>query len=324
VGYRLIDYNPVDILDAFGKDVKSGLTSEPKRLSFSYLYDEEGSRLFDLICELPEYYVARAEREILQDRAVEIRDRFPGEVALVELGNGSAAKTRILIEAFLSDRDSLCYAPIDISPVALEHSSQDLAQKYDSLEIIAVAGDFEQGLLRLSSIIDCPKLILFFGSSIGNLEPEEAVSLLKLIRKLMRHHDRLLVGIDLRKERAILEAAYNDARGITAQFNLNLLARINSELGGNFDLTRFRHRAVYNEEKGRIEMYLDSLCDQQVWIDRLGLMVNLREGEAIHTENSYKFSLSQIEDLAHKANLQVEHQWMDSEKRFSLNLLACI
>jgi dimethylhistidine N-methyltransferase len=299
-------------LAAFAQDARAGLLGDPKSLPCRYFYDAEGSRLFEAICELPEYYLTRAEREILVERSAELSARFPTEVTLVELGSGSAAKTQILIEALLRRHESLRYVPVDLSKEMLEESAWALLAQYPDLEIVAVAGEYQDGLQHLHSHAGRPKLILWLGSSIGNLERREAAAFLHQVRDAMRPGDHLLVGIDLRKDRDILVPAYDDAAGVTARFNLNLLARINRELGGRFDLTRFRHRAVYNEIDGRVEMFLVSTNAQRVAIDGLGIEVSFAAGEAIHTENSYKYSRAEIESLAEQSGLGIEAQWFDT------------
>jgi L-histidine Nalpha-methyltransferase len=309
-------------LAEFAREVERGLTASPKRLPCRYFYDRQGSLLFEEICALPEYYLTRTERQILQERVEEITRLFPEEMALVELGSGSAAKTRLLIEAFLQRHQSLRYVPIDISPTILEESSLALLQAYPRLEIVAVAAEYQEGLVRLQAETGRPKLILWLGSNVGNLDRPEAMRFLHSVRQTMTDRDRLLVGIDMRKARAVLEAAYDDARGVTARFNLNLLARINQELGGQFDLTQFRHRALYNEPTGRVEIYLDSLRAQCVGIEGLDLEIPFRAGEPIHTENSYKYSPDEIAELVEAADLEVQRQWFDADRRFSVNLLA--
>src|SRR5258708_1154848 len=273
----------------FARAVEDGLTVSPKRLPSRFFYDEQGSLLFEEICALPEYYLTRTERQILCEHAAEIAGMFPEEIALVELGSGSAAKTRILIEALLHRHATLRYLPIDISPTILEESSLDLLRSYPRLEIVAVAAEYEEGLLRLQAETGRPKLILWLGSNVGNLDREEAARFLRGVRETMTDRDRLLMGVDLRKDRITLEQAYDDSRGVTARFNLNLLARINQELRGQFDLARVRHRAVFNEPMGRVEMYLDSPSPQRVRIEALDLEVSFAAGESIHTENSYKY-----------------------------------
>jgi len=306
----------------FAREVEAGLRACPKRLPCRYFYDREGSLLFETICELPEYYLTRAEREILQARAAEIVPHLPKDTTLLELGCGSAAKTRVLIEAFLQRDGVLRYVPVDISRTMLVESSMRLVEEYPALQITAIAGEYHDGLRQLKVEADRPKLILWLGSNMGNFERPEAESFVRCVRETMSPWDRLLVGIDLRKDRAVLQRAYDDSYGVTARFNRNILARINRELGGHFDLGKFHHRAIYNEQIGRIEMYLVSARAQLISIDRLGLEVPFEAGEMIHTENSYKYSVGEIEALAGAAGLRVERQWLDAERRFSLNLLA--
>jgi dimethylhistidine N-methyltransferase len=307
--------------DRFAEDVRVGLESVPKRLACRYFYDEEGSLLFEEICDLPEYYLTRAEREILEKHARTI-GAFVPTATLVELGSGSASKTRLLIDAMLDSRPTLRYVPIDISPTMLEESSKALLADYDRLAITAIAAEYEDGLALLPGKTSSPRLIAWLGSNIGNLDRGEAVRFLSRLRAASSREDRVLCGIDLRKGRSVLEPAYEDARGVTARFNLNLLARINRELGGRFDLSLFRHRAVYDEVTGRVAMYLVSGRAQRVTIAALGLEATFGEGEAIHTEDSYKYSLAEIDSLAASAGFRVEARWLDGEQRFSLNLFA--
>jgi len=307
---------------AFAQDVAEGLTAKPKWLPCRYFYDAEGSRLFEAICELPEYYLTRAEREILSQRADAIAALFPSPIHLVELGSGSSVKTRLLIEAFLRRHGTLRYLPVDISPTILEESAQALRRDYPLLEITAIAAEYAEGLRRLASGQDRPRLILWLGSNVGNFERPEAAAFLARVRAAMAPDDRLLIGVDLRKDPALLESAYDDAQGVTARFNRNLLARINRELGGSFDLAGFRHVARYDAAEGRVEMHLESVRPQLVTIAGIGLTVPFASGERIHTENSYKYSLAEIDDLARAAGLVVAHRWLDVAARFSANLLA--
>jgi L-histidine N-alpha-methyltransferase len=309
-------------LAAFARDVRHGLTSSPKHLSCCYFYDGEGSFLFEEICALPEYYLTRAEREIFAARAADISARCPAATTLVELGSGSAVKTRLLIEALLARQETLRYVPIDICSVMLEDSSRKLLAEYPDLEILAVAAEYREGLRHLHATAGAAKLILWLGSNVGNFDRLEAVDFLRQVRTTMRAGDGLLIGIDLRKDRAVLERAYDDAQGVTADFNLNLLARINRELGGHFDLDAFQHWAIYQEEPGRMEMYLRSRRFQRVPIDNLDLEVSFAEREMIHTENSYKYSFAEIESLAAAVGFRIACQWLDSEGRFSLNLMT--
>ena len=309
-------------LAAFARDVREGLTAYPKQLSCCYFYDNEGSFLFEEICDLPEYYLTRAEREILEGHAAELVLRFPTHPALVELGSGNAAKTRLLIEAFLKRHGTLRYVPIDICGTVLEESSRQLLHDYPGVEILAIAAEYREGLRHLEQAVAGPRLILWLGSNVGNFDRPAAAQFLQTIRAAMTVADALLIGIDLRKDRAVLERAYADSQGVTADFNLNLLVRINRELGGHFRLDAFEHRAVYNEGAGRIEMYVVSKQDQRVRIDNLDLEVSLANGEAIHTENSYKYSLSEIESLATVAGFRIASQWFDAQRRFSVSLFV--
>src|SRR5579864_431312 len=263
--FRLVELTAGDPRAEFGSDVRSGMTAQPKYLSCRYFYDREGSRLFEAICELPEYYLTRAETEILQNHAREIASVFKGDVTVIELGSGNAVKTRLLLETLVPGR-RVRYVPIDICRPVLEQSAADLLQRFPSLEIVAVSAEYDEALRHLQGESERPRLILWLGSNIGNFKRQEAAKFLRRIRNTMTPADRVLVGVDLRKDRAVLEAAYDDAAGVTAAFNLNLLARINHELNGNFDLCAFQHRAIYNQDLGRIEMHLVSTRDQRVTI----------------------------------------------------------
>jgi dimethylhistidine N-methyltransferase len=320
-GFRLLELFAGDPGAEFARDVADGLTAAPKRLACRYFYDREGSRLFEAICELPEYYLTRAETAILRGHAHEIAALFPADVTVVELGSGNAVKTRLLLKALLRARRHVRYVPIDICRPVLEESSRALLQMFPGLEIVAVAGEYQEGLRRLPTESAHPKLILWLGSNIGNLDRMEAAAFLRRIRDTLQPADRVLVGFDLRKDRAILEAAYDDAAGVTAAFNLNLLARINRELDGDFDLDAYRHLAIYDPDLGRIEMYLVSTRSQRVTIGSLGLEVAFAAGETIHTENSYKYSLTEIDEVSRAAGLHAERCWQDAEGRFSLHLL---
>jgi dimethylhistidine N-methyltransferase len=306
-------------LEDFARDVRAGLTAAPKRLSCAFLYDARGSALFEQICTLPEYYLTRAETEILERHARGILDAAPPDLTLVELGSGSATKTRIVIEELLRRNGALRYVPIDISCAMLEASASGLLEDYPALEVVAVAAEYRAGLHALGEAAPGPKLVLWLGSNVGNFERKAAVRFLREIGSELSPADRLLIGVDLRKDRRTLEQAYDDAQGVTARFNLNLLARINAELGGRFDLSRFRHRAVYDEAEGRVEIYIDSLVEQRVRIEALELDVAFAAGEPIHTENSYKYALREIDALAEAAGFGVNGRWLDAAERFSLS-----
>jgi L-histidine N-alpha-methyltransferase len=321
--YTLLESDPHAQRASFADAVAQGLGSEPKSLPCRFLYDEAGSELFEEICRLPEYYLTRAEREILEARADEIVSDTGSCRELVELGSGSASKTRLLIEAFLRRAGRLRYVPIDISRSALDESARALLADYPGLEIRAIAGEYERGLLQLRAGSDAePRLYAWLGSNIGNFDRSDAAAFLRHVRDAMRTRDRLLVGIDLRKDRRSLERAYDDASGVTARFTRNLLARINRELGAHFDLEEFRHEAIWRSREGRVELSLVSRRDQEVAIPALDMVVKLRKGERIHTEDSFKYSPREIAEVAAEAGLEVAARWCDTAERFSLNLLA--
>lgn len=316
----LIETEHEESLDAFADDVREGLQSQRKYLSCRYFYDERGSALFEAICDLPEYYLTRAERQILTQRSDEIASHFDKPTSLIELGSGSAVKTRLLIDALLRRQDALHYAPIDISRSALEQSAFTLLKDYDALDVTGVIGLYEEGLVRLQQEIAGPRLILWLGSSVGNFDEETAVHFLREVAASMEKDDRLLIGMDLDKDSALLESAYDDAQGVTAEFNLNLLVRINSAFAANFNLDHFAHRAHYNVEKRRIEMHLESLQAQTVPIEGLAMEVSFAAGEKIHSENSHKYRLEDIADFLQRSAFALEHQYLDDEQLFSLNL----
>ncbi len=320
--FTLITTDDEIFINNFSEDVKTGLTSESKYLPFVYFYDHIGSQLFEKICELPEYYLTRTETDILEANADDIASLFPGETVLVELGSGNSTKTRILIEAFLERQRLAHYTPIDVSHQMLEESAYSLLEAYPGLEINAIAAKYNEGIDHLNIQTDQHNLITWLGSSIGNFDRSEVTALLRHIQKIMLPNDMFLVGIDLQKDKTIIENAYNDAQGITAEFNLNVLTHVNRELGGNFIIENFDHHAVYNEEIGRIEMYLVSNIDHKVFISELDLEVSFTVNETIHTENSFKYSLNDIDTLAKESGLYVEQQWFDAERLFSLNLLS--
>jgi dimethylhistidine N-methyltransferase len=320
---RLFIHNLVkrDPLSGLADDVRTGLATQPKRFLPKYFYDQLGSQLFEAICLLPEYYLTRAENEILERYADEIVASVEGQKTLVEMGSGSASKTRLLIEALLRRQDDLLFMPVDISASALESSSRILLQSYPRLKIEAYAADYFAGLAELGKKPRGRTLALFLGSNISNFDEHDALDFLRAMRSVLRKDDALLLGADLKKDTATLEAAYNDALGVTAAFNLNVLARINRELGGNFDLRGFKHHARYNAEVGRVEIFIESLCDQKVTIEKLDLEVELSAGEQIHTENSYKYDLPGISQLAATTGFTCMRTWLDSQERFSSNLL---
>lgn len=306
----------------FAAAVREGLDGASKSLPCRFLYDARGSDLFEQICELPEYYPTRAERSILERHADEIVDRVGTPLCLVELGSGSAEKTRLIIEAVIRRQGETVFVPIDVSRSALEQSAQSLLDDHEELRIVAVEAEYADGIHELQGAADAHRLILWLGSSIGNLDRTSAAAFLGELREEMSAGERLLVGVDLRKDAARLERAYDDARGVTARFNLNLLHRINRELGADFDLGSFRHVAEYREREGRVEIALESRCDQVVHIEKLDRQVAFERGERIHTEDSFKYSFEEIDALAAVAGLRCEARWLDPDRDFSLNLFA--
>jgi dimethylhistidine N-methyltransferase len=309
-----------EALPSFADDVRRGLSGETKRLFPKYFYDELGSQLFEAICLLPEYYLTRAENEILARAADEIVRCVDGPKTLLEMGSGSASKTRCIIEAMLKQQNDLLYIPIDISASALETSARVLLQSYPQLRIRAYASDYYDGFAAISNEDRGRTLALFLGSNIGNFDHEEAHTFLRALRNILRTGDALLLGADLRKQKAVLEAAYDDALGVTAAFNLNLLARINRELDADFNLRAFRHYVRYDEAMGRVEVYLESLRAQAVQIGKLDLGIQFASGERIHTENSYKYDLEGLSKLAAATGFTRARTWLDRAGRFSSNL----
>ena len=306
----------------FPEDVRKGLSSQPKSLSPKYFYDELGSQLFDAICLLPEYYLTRAENEIIERYADEIVGSIEGEKTLLEMGSGSASKTRLIIEALLKRQSRLKFIPVDISASALESSSRILLQSFPRLRIEAYAAEYFDALSVLSERQSRGRtLALFLGSNISNFGRSEAPAFLRALRRVLKTGDALLLGADLKKDRSVLEPAYDDALGLTAAFNLNLLARVNRELGGDFDLRAFKHHAFYNDEIGRVEIYIESTRPQTVTISAIDLQINFEDGERIHTENSYKYDLSGIAQLANETGYACARTWLDARERFSSNLL---
>lgn len=300
---------------SFAEDVRRGLSANPKVLQPWYFYDALGSALFGAICELPEYYLTRAETEILCRFGPDIARALRAPERLVELGSGDARKTRLLIEALLARSPELTYVPVDVDPGILEISARELLASFPSLRVEAICADY-----RHASEVISPgghTAVLFLGSSIGNHDPRSAAALLREVRQVLDPGDIFLLGADLQKATEIVEPAYNDALGVTAAFNLNLLARINRELGGHFDLASFEHRAFLNEGESRVEMHLVSREAQAVRIDALSTDFRFTKGETIHTENSYKYDERDLRTLAREGGFAIEQIWTDSRKWFA-------
>ena len=301
---------------AFLDDVLAGLLAEPKRLPPKYFYDEIGSELFQRITALPEYYLTRTEIGILEARAGELAQLIPADAAVVEFGAGSSAKTRILLRAA---PHISAYAPVDISGTFLAAETARLRKEMPDLRVLPVAADFTKQFALPKELGDRPRVGFFPGSTIGNLEPHEANTLLRQAAAILGPGALLVIGVDLVKDPDILTAAYNDKAGITAAFNLNLLMRINHELGGEFNPASFRHHACYNSEQGRIEMHLVSLTRQKV--RACGKSFDFRRGETIHTENSYKYTVESFRSRARGAGWTSAATFLDPQNYFSVHAL---
>jgi L-histidine N-alpha-methyltransferase len=317
--------------EEFANDVARCLASKNKYISPKYLYDKIGSQLFEQICLQPEYYLTRAEASILNKHAPIISKLAGSNIKIIELGSGSSFKTAILLSYLSSQKKRIYYFPIDISSSILAESERKLKSQFPNASIIGIRSEYDTGIDRAAAEcmtigknkhIPYTKLVLFLGSSIGNFELIEAKSLLRSVREKLHTNDFLLIGFDLQKDESVLNAAYNDKAGMTANFNLNLLARINRELDGNFELGKFEHCAFYSRERHRIEMHLVSNTDQQLRIGAIGKTFAIRKGESIHTENSYKYSFSQIAALAKDCGFTVERNFTDEKRWFDLALFS--
>ncbi|HUA08190.1 MAG TPA: L-histidine N(alpha)-methyltransferase [Candidatus Acidoferrales bacterium] len=306
----------------FAQDVREGLTATPRRLSSKYFYDDAGSALFDAITYLPEYYLTTAETEILREWGWEIVRVLDEPVEFLELGSGSANKTRLLIEEALRVQTDLRYSPIDISTDALRTSSLALVERYPRLRIRAYAGDYFTVLASGALSLERRALAMLMGSNLGNYEPRAALQLLILIGRALRPGDGLLLGLDRKKDPATLELAYDDPIGVTAAFNKNLLARINRELGATFDARAFDHVARYDERRGCVDSFLRARGAQRVCIETLGLDLAFAKGEEIHTESSYKFDDDDVSAIATASGFTLRKTWSDRASRFSVYLLV--
>jgi dimethylhistidine N-methyltransferase len=313
-------------LTAVGEEVYRGLTSSPRTLSPWLFYDSEGSRLFEQITDLPEYYVTRTERAIFAKHADAILDLAAGapagageRLAVIELGAGTASKTGLLLASAVRRQGRLDYYAIDVSESALDEAKEHLEREVAGVAVHTRVADYTDGLGRIDAD-GARRLVLYIGSSIGNFDPGDAASLLADVRRQLVPGDCLLLGADQVKPLALLEAAYDDAAGVTAAFNRNMLARINRELGANFQMDRFTHRARWNAERSRIEMHLESTVAQLVRIPALELEVSFAAGETIHTENSYKFTDSDVMELLQTAGFKLLREWKDAQEWFGVYL----
>ncbi len=304
------------------EDVLRGLTARPKTLPPYLFYDDTGSRLYERITELPEYYLTRTERRILSFNARDIVARVArggDPAAVIELGAGSATKTAILLRAILERQTRCLFVPIDVSRSALAAAQRRLGRDLPMVHVRPLPMTYEKALLTLGHVKP-PRVVLFLGSSVGNMADDEASALFQRVRRALPGDTWLLVGTDLRKDPDVLRAAYDDAAGVTAAFNKNLLVRINRELGGRFDLDRFRHLARWNAEASRIEMHLESTQSQEVAIDSLGQRIAFDVGETIHTESCIKYDLARVERLLAAGGFALDAVFSDDEARFAVHL----
>jgi len=309
---------------SFRNDIAEGLSGDQKRLPSKYFYDAEGDRLFQEIMKMPEYYLTNSEYEIFSTKATEILEAMginSGEFNLVEFGAGDGFKTKVLIERMLDAGARLNYAPIDISADVLAQLKNDFQNDFPSLNIEPQNADYFAALEKLGSISDLPKLILFIGSSIGNFSRDQSIEFLSSLKTKLASGDKMLIGFDLRKNPRVILDAYNDKQGITKAFNLNLLKRINTELGGNFDLKAFDHYPLYDPETGLAKSYIISLKAQDVFVEACKTNFHFAAGEAIHTEISRKFSIEEIEHIAEKSGFNVVEHFFDCKHYFVNTLI---
>jgi len=300
------------------REIIDGLSRPEKTLSPKFFYDERGSELFDEITRLPEYYPTATELDIMRENIDEIADVIGRKASLIEFGAGSNLKIRLLLEHL---HEPAVYVPVDISRDFLVEQAKDLAPDFPHIEILPVAADFTKPFdLPSPKVMPARNIVYFPGSTIGNFTREAALDLLKVMYQEAGAHGGLLIGVDLRKDRKVIEQAYNDARGITAEFNLNMLRHINREFDADFDIPNFRHQAVYNEDEGRVEMYLVSITDQAFSVSGTGFTI--AEGERILTEYSHKYSKEDFEALAARAGFSVGKIWTDVQAFFSVQYLT--
>jgi dimethylhistidine N-methyltransferase len=303
----------------FLADVIAGLSSNPRTLPCKYFYDERGAALFQKICELPEYYITRTEIDILDRNRAEIASQIGANTELIGLGTGAGTKTRILIEAL---KDPAVYIPVDISEKQLRESTTLFQKIFPDLEILPVCADYLQPVVLPTPNHKPARNVVYFpGSTIGNFEPDEAMEFLRRVANVCRENGGLLIGVDLKKDQRVLEAAYNDGTGVTAQFNLNLLDRLNRELGTDFDLDQWRHRAIYDSKAGRVEMHLISEIDQFVHLDEHKF--HFRRSQKIITEYSYKYAPEEFAALADKAGFEFVRMWTDDARLFGVFYFSC-
>jgi len=323
VDKRLCYYEPSrdKLQKTFAQELSSSLDQKQKSIHPKFFYDKKGSQLFEEICKLPEYYLTRTEISIL----TQLYDKLPlhlnGNFRLVELGSGSSKKTRILLSILERLHKHIEYFPIDISKI-LKESSTILLDDYENLHITGIIDNYESGLEFIKNYDNKKNLIAFLGSSFGNFDYEHGLKFLQKINSSMKKDDLFLIGLDLVKDKAVLERAYNDSQDVTAKFNLNVLSRINSELDSNFNINKFVHHAIYNESQNRVEIYLRSLENQTVNISKANMTLQIKQNELIHTENSCKYTIPKIKEMLSTTGFQIRDVWYDEKQHYCLVLFS--
>lgn len=325
VDSRLQYFKPhsTKIEKSFSEEISFSLNRDSKFIHPKFFYDKKGSDLFEKICTLDEYYPTRTEISILKSIQNDLLEFLNGSFRLVELGSGASVKTRLILDVFDKKYDKIEYFPIDISEILTE-SSELLLKDYENLSITGIIDTYEGGLEFIQNYDNKKNLIMFLGSSFGNFSPIDGAKFLETINSTMKSDDLFLIGLDLVKSKSVLEQAYDDSKGVTAEFNLNVLSRINDELDADFDLSNFKHHAIYNEKDQRVEMYLKSLVNQSVIISKSNLSLELHKDELIHTEYSHKFKRKQIEEMLTKTGFKIQKMWLDKNSLFSLTLASKI
>jgi dimethylhistidine N-methyltransferase len=323
VDKRLCYYEPPrdKLQKTFAQELSSSLDQKQKSISPKFFYDKKGSQLFEEICKLPEYYLTKTEISILTQLYDKLPSHLNGDFRLVELGSGSSKKTRILLSILERLHKHTEYFPIDISKI-LKESSTILLDDYENLHITGIIDNYESGLEFIKNYDNKKNLIAFLGSSFGNFDYEHGLKFLQKVNSSMKKNDLFLIGLDLVKDKTVLEYAYNDSQGVTAKFNLNVLSRINSELDSNFNINKFVHHAIYNESQNRVEIYLRSLENQTVNIPKARMILQIKQDELIHTENSYKYTIPEINKMLSMTGFRIKDIWYDEKQYFCLVLLS--
>ena len=323
VDKRLCYYEPSrnKLQKTFAQELSFSLNQKQKAIPPKFFYDKKGSQLFEEICKLPEYYLTRTEISILTQLYDKLPSYLNGDFRLVELGSGSSKKTRILISILERLHKRIEYFPIDISNI-LKESSTVLLDNYENLHMTGIIDSYESGLEFIKNYDDRKNLIVFLGSSFGNFDYEHALKFLRKMNYSMKKDDLFLIGLDLVKDNAMLERAYNDSQGVTARFNLNILSRINSELDSNFNVNKFVHHAFYNENQNRVEIYLRSLENQIVKIPKAGMILQIKQDELIHTENSHKYTIPKIKEMLSMTGFRIRDIWYDERQHYCLVLFS--